>query len=133
MPISPGPKNRCKRGISRPNKWRRVCMRNHRCRTIKPRIRQVGKRMRAPVWIVLVPMMLAAVATAKAQQSNIRQIDFKNFTYEWSDATDEGVPESWQWIASLPRTRITTVNGLHYFDEDRSEDESSSSPVLSVD
>jgi hypothetical protein len=89
--------------------------------------------MKLTVRIVLVPMVLAAVATATAQKSKIRQVDFKNFTYEWNDATGEGVPEDWHWIASLPKTRIATTNGLHRFDEDRAEDDPSPSPVLSVD
>jgi hypothetical protein len=89
--------------------------------------------MRLTIRIAVFLMILAAVATATAQNSKIRQVDFKNFTYAWNDATGEGVPESWHWITPLPKTRITTVSGLHNFEEDRAEDRPSPSPVLSVD
>lgn len=94
---------------------------------------RLGNLRRLTARIALVPIILAAVATASAQKSRIRQVDFKNFAYEWDDAELGEVPEDWHWITPLPKTRITTVGGIHYFDEDQAEDEPSPSPVLSVD
>lgn len=75
-----------------------------------------------------------AVLTLNAHQvTTIRQIDFDNFSYSWSDPS-ENMPETWRWLTSTPNSRFTTVQGIHHFySAGQDEDEHRFAPLISVD
>jgi hypothetical protein len=76
---------------------------------------------------------LAAPALNAPQVTTIRQIDFDNFSYSWSDPP-ENVPETWHWLTSTPHSRFTTVNGIHHFySPGEDEKERRFAPLVSVD
>lgn len=83
--------------------------------------------------MVLAILSLATVRTNAQKLTAIRQIDFDNFTYAWSDALAD-VPISWNWLDSLPDKHIRVVDGLHHFySRTQDPDERRYSPLLSVD
>ena len=85
--------------------------------------------------VLFVVLGLAAV-TANAQKvATIRQIDFDNFNYAWSDAEPpEDVGQPWHWFTSAPDQHFRVANGVHHFylrDQDSCVREHS--PLVSVD
>ena len=57
-----------------------------------------------------------AVTTGAQVVTTIRQIDFDNFSYSWSDAEPpEDVHQPWQWLTSPPSQHFRAVNGIHHF------------------
>jgi len=58
-------------------------------------------------WIVLVGTGLVA--------EDIRNVDFKNFSYPWQTSVD-GVPSSWQWLGESLHSDVRLLDGVHRFD-----------------
>jgi hypothetical protein len=82
--------------------------------------------------IVFAALALAAVTTNAQRVTTIRQNDFDNFRYSWSEP-GENVPETWHWIASPPDSHFTTVNGIHHFyDREQDKDEGRLAPRIIV-
>ena len=82
--------------------------------------------------IVFAALALAAVTTNAQRATTIRQIDFDNFRYSWSDP-GENIPETWHWIASPPDSHFTTVNGIyHFYDREQDRDEGRLAPRITV-
>ena len=81
--------------------------------------------------MVLATLSLAAVTTNAQKLTTVRQIDFNNFTYSWSDPP---VPLTWHWLTSLPDLRFRAVNGIHHFYLPRQDkNEREHAPLVSVD
>jgi hypothetical protein len=70
--------------------------------------------MKRTVQIALVTSFFAVVTTGTEPVTTVRQIDFKNFTYAWSDPP-ENVPLTWHWLTSSPKLRFRAANGIHHF------------------
>jgi hypothetical protein len=74
--------------------------------------------------LLRVPILLLAASAILAvapQQTPIRQIDFKNFTYPWTG--EDAHRAYWHWMR-LPQRKLTTfqlINGRHTFNEDAAE------------
>jgi hypothetical protein len=60
-----------------------------------------------------------------AAQPNIRQVDFKNFTYPWSRSS--GWPHQLQWLDTSEHERVQLVNGRWHDTED-ADDSGKSGP-----
>src|SRR5215813_12464606 len=85
---------------------------------------------------VLLLVFGLAGSTANAQtETAIRQIDFDNFSYVWSDTKPpEGVNQPWRWLPSAPDQHFRAVNGIHHFyPSDRDSFVREHSPIISVD
>jgi len=84
--------------------------------------------------VVLLIVGLGA-PTANAQtETTIRQLDFDNFSYLWSDAKPpEDVNQPWHWLSCTPDRNFRTVNGIHHFHlNDRDSYVREHSPLISV-
>jgi hypothetical protein len=85
--------------------------------------------------VLLMTLALAAVTTNAQKVTTIRQIDFDNFSYAWSDAKPpEDVHQPWHWFTPAPDRHFRAVNGVHHFylrDQDIYVREHS--PLVSVD
>jgi hypothetical protein len=85
--------------------------------------------------VLLLTLTLAAVTTNAQEVTTIRQIDFDNFSYPWSDAKPpEDVYPPWHWFTSATDRHFRAVNGVHHFyprGQDRNVREHS--PLVSVD
>jgi hypothetical protein len=78
--------------------------------------------------IVFTALALAAVTTNTQRVTTIRQIDFDNFNYSWSDPA-ANVPVTCHWLASPPDSDFMTVYGIHRFHAPvQDKDESRSAP-----
>jgi hypothetical protein len=89
--------------------------------------------MKRTLQISLVFLVLGMIASADAQVTKIRQIDFKNFMYAWDDPPDD-VPGTWHWITSSPQSRIRISKGIHHFyAQAQDEYEREHAPSVSVD
>jgi hypothetical protein len=87
--------------------------------------------MKNTLQIALAICGLAALTLNAHQVTTIRQIDFDNFRYSWSDPS-ENIPETWRWLTSTPDSRFTTVNGIHHFySTGQDEDERRFAPLIS--
>jgi len=74
--------------------------------------------------------------TTNAQEViTIRQIDFDNFSYPWSDAEPpEDVHQPWHWYTPVPDRHFRAVNDLHHFYlRDKDSYVREHSPMISVD
>ncbi len=87
---------------------------------------------------MLIANMVFALASWGGQThkvKSIRQIDFKNFTYAWSEPEppeDEDVP--WHWFNSPTDSHFRAVHGLHHFYSAKQEPyEREHAPLISVD
>jgi hypothetical protein len=70
--------------------------------------------MRHNPWIILAIVILSAPTTNAQKVDAVRQIDFENFTYVWSDASHD-VPMDWKWISSTPDEQFRMIDGKHRF------------------
>jgi hypothetical protein len=87
--------------------------------------------MKNILWIVFTTLGLATATTNAQRLTTIRQIDFDNFTYAWSDPEP---PEDWHWLTSSPNSRFRAIGGIHHFyfpGQDNYEREHA--PLVSVD
>jgi len=71
------------------------------------------------VLLQVVALFLASLwgIVARPQQNGIRQIDFKNFAYPWTNESDGGGTTYWHWIRSAPRLTIIVVDGRYTFSD----------------
>ncbi len=85
--------------------------------------------------IVLATLVASLVTNATEQVTTVRQIDFANFTYAWTDAEPpEYIHEPWHWLTSSPNLRFRAVGAIHHFylpAQDKYEREHA--PLVSVD
>jgi hypothetical protein len=89
--------------------------------------------MKGIVQIDLALFYFAVVTTGAEQVTTVRQIDFKNFTYAWSDPS-ENVPLTWRWLTSSPKLRFRATNGIHHFYNPGQDNyERERAPLISVD
>lgn len=59
---------------------------------------------------------LTSVGGQNQNLTTIRQVDFRNFTYDWSDPEiSESHDTPWHWLAYDPDSRFRMVRGLHHF------------------
>jgi len=49
--------------------------------------------------------------------NNIRDTDFKNFSYPWDEIQSGHLPGEWHWIETPPRSAFQLVQGTHQFTE----------------
>jgi len=83
-------------------------------------------------------MLLAATALSRGapKGTDIRSIDFKNFSFPWDDDVAAAPSERvtpWHWIDSVPQSRIRVVNGVRHFRKpNQSRLEREHSPLLRV-
>ena len=84
---------------------------------------------------LLVTLSLTAVAANAQKTASIRQIDFDNFTFPWSDAEPpEDLNQPWHWFTSKPDGHFRAVNGVHHFNlRDQDSYVREHSPLVSVD
>jgi hypothetical protein len=83
--------------------------------------------------VLLATLGLAVVTTNAQRVTTIRQIDFDNFTYLWSDPP-ENVPMTWGWLTSPPDMHFRAVNRIHHFySRGQDEYERRFAPLVSVD
>lgn len=61
---------------------------------------------------ILVLFLAVAVVIRAADYKSVRDVDFKNFTYPWEDATGSS---TWEWVGLPQQGRVTLVNGIHRF------------------
>jgi hypothetical protein len=88
--------------------------------------------MRHIPWIVLAIVSLSALTTNAQKVVTVRQIDFDNFTYVWSDPSD-GVPIDWKWISSTPDEPFRMIDGKHrFYSPEMDNYERQRSPSISV-
>ena len=74
-----------------------------------------------------------AAVPRKSKITSIRQVDFENFVYAWSDPPSN-VPLTWHWLAVIPDAHFRAVNGIHHFyAPGQNDDERLFSPLISVD
>ena len=89
--------------------------------------------MKKTLQISLVLLIFGTVKNAGEKVTEIRKIDFKNFTYAWDDPAGD-VPETWHWITSSPQSRIRVSKGIHHFYEQAKDvHERERTPILTVD
>ena len=66
--------------------------------------------------------------------TDIRHVDFKNFSFPWDEKWAETVPSLWHWINQPPQAYIQTVRGMHHFySSGQDEYERERAPLVSVD
>lgn len=63
---------------------------------------------------LLVSVLFTAPLMLTAAEPGIRKVDFKNFEYPWPQRS--GVPSSWNWLGTIPRSRVRLQNGKLTFD-----------------
>lgn len=81
-----------------------------------PLIELHGKRMRNTLGIVFATLGLTALTAQAEKTITIRQIDFDNFNYSWSEAEPpEDRTQPWHWFTSAPDQHFRIVNGVHHF------------------
>lgn len=81
--------------------------------------------------ISLLLFLFAVIRSEGAQSSSIRQIDFKNFTYDWDDSIGN-VPDEWRWMNSPPQSKVRVSNGMHHFYEQVDDETRERAPMLRV-
>jgi len=82
--------------------------------------------------LALMILSLTFVTEAKTA-TTIREIDFENFVYPWSEPFF-GVPSNWKWLTSEPCRRFRALNGIHHFYEaGQDSDERKHAPLIRVD
>jgi hypothetical protein len=93
--------------------------------------------MRILVRAVTLGLSLAvALAAGTLKTTEIRGVDFKNFSFPWDEEMGEysSVPSISRWISPLPQKQIRAVRGIHYFYlPSQGEDEREHAPLVSVD
>jgi hypothetical protein len=85
---------------------------------------------------VLLLILGLAGCTASAQtETAIRQIDFDNFSYVWSDPKPpEDVNLPWHWLSSTPDQHFRALHGIHHFYlSNRDNYVREHSPIISVE
>jgi len=97
--------------------------------------RQAGRGMKRISHVVLATLVPAVGIVEARQVTTVRQIDFKNFTYVWSDPVPpEDVSLPWHWLTSPPKLHLRTVGGIHHFyDPSQDSYEREHAPLISVD
>lgn len=86
-------------------------------------------------------IVAAIFAPIPSQQSptpaNIRDIDFKNFSFPWDEEAatpPSDVATPWHWLDSIPLPRIRVAKGIHHFySPEQDKFERSRAPLISVD
>ena len=61
-------------------------------------------------------LVLGAHALSSQQRSEVRNIDFRNFTFPFPPNAAPGVPTDVTWMETSVKTTVTLVNGRHDFD-----------------
>lgn len=78
-----------------------------------------------------------ALSVAAAGLTEIRQIDFKNFSFPWDHdlAEPPSDPASpWHWIHQVPKLRVHVTNGMHrFYEPGQNQSERERAPLISVD
>jgi hypothetical protein len=77
---------------------------------------------------------LTVAAGQKPKVTSIRQIDFKNFVYAWSEAEPpQDHEQPWHWLTEPPDSEFRAIHGRHRFHfEDETDLELKRSPLVSV-
>lgn len=82
----------------------------------------------------LVLLALAVLTGGAAENTGIRSIDFKNFSFPWNHEVAFADRSTWHWIASRPKALIRVEKGIHHFYKpDQSDNGHKPSPRISVD
>jgi hypothetical protein len=91
--------------------------------------------MKSIMHIVLSTLVLSIVTIAGERVTTVRQIDFTNFIYAWTDAEPpEDIRVPWHWLNSSPNLRIRVVGGIHHFYlPGQDKDEREHAPLVSVE
>lgn len=63
---------------------------------------------------VIFVLVLSMIAAGAEQITTIRQVDFKNFTYPWSDPP-KSVPLTWHWLTDTPKLYFPAAGGTYRF------------------
>jgi hypothetical protein len=73
---------------------------------------------------------IAAISGA-APITSIRQVDFQNFPYAWTEPVEEpaSVPEPWTWLMAPTNSDFRVKNGIRHF---HAADEDAAAPLISV-
>ena len=87
-------------------------------------------RSLSPVLFLL--LSFSAVAGATEKPSDIRGIDFKNFSFPWDKKVAFADRSTWHWIAWRPQTVVHVENGIRFFRETGQSDPHFG-PRISVD
>ena len=88
--------------------------------------------MRSLSPVVSLLLALSTLVGATDKPSDIRAIDFKNFSFPWNHQVARADRSTWNWIASRPQTLIHVENGIHFFRE-AGQSDSHFGPRISVD
>ena len=84
-------------------------------------------------------VLVAATTLSKSapKGTDIRSINFKNFSFPWDDDMGDSPsygPSPWHWLKSLPESKIQVVNGIyHFYEPDQSRPERERASLVSVD
>src|ERR1700730_10754544 len=79
---------------------------------------------------------VTALSADVPKATDIRRIDFKNFSFLWDEEMGEvsSVPPISRWISPLPQSHIRAVRGIHHFySPGQDEYEREHAPLISVD
>lgn len=90
--------------------------------------------MKNTLRILFTTLYLAAANTNAQKTTTIRQIDFDNFTYAWSDAEPpENIIQPWHWFTTAPDQHFRAVNGAHrFYVRDQDSYVRERSPLISI-
>lgn len=80
-------------------------------------------------------LFLGVASSAGPRYStDIRSIDFKNFSFPWDEEMADGVPSEWRWISPERQSHFRTSNGIHHFySPGQDQYERERAPLISVD
>ena len=91
--------------------------------------------MKALAFTLLLLLTATALSSVASTHTDIRSLDFKNFSFEWDNAMKKSPSYApWHWLTSLPQSRIHVENGSHrFYEKNQSQFERVVAPLVSVE